>query len=169
MCSSDYHPSFPARFRRSETVKVKTFPLFKNLNKTPLFRRGHTATTARPFLTPQHAESHPLKTPLYFIYPCYALLTAIQFHLLNAFSLNTCATALILQAQWQCDLAVKMSRQIHKAISHKPHAQSTSLFSLDSHFSYITGLINSEFPVIKWLAWLNTSTLKRTGLWEDKI
>jgi len=42
---------------------------------------------------PQRAESHPFKTSLYFFYPHYALPQAIQFHLLNTFSFNTCATA----------------------------------------------------------------------------
>jgi hypothetical protein len=37
MCTPDNHPSSLARFKRSKTVKVKKFPILKNLNKTPLF------------------------------------------------------------------------------------------------------------------------------------
>ena len=61
-CSPDYYPSSPARFKRSKTVKVQKFPLFKNLNKTLVFRHGHIATTAGTFWPPQSAESHPFKT-----------------------------------------------------------------------------------------------------------
>ena len=92
MCTPDYRPSSPTRFNRSKTVKVKTFPLFKNLNKTPLFRRGHTATTARPFLTPQHAESHPFKTPLHFFVPTMPYYRPFNF---------TCALHFLLtHVQW---------------------------------------------------------------------
>ena len=66
----------------------------------------------------------------------------------------------------QCIIA-QTSRPVH-LITAKNHAHSTSLFSRDSNFPFITGLKNSDLPVIKWLAWLNTSTLKRTCLCEDK-
>jgi hypothetical protein len=36
MCTPDYHPSSYARFKRSKTIKVKKFPLFKNRTK-PLY------------------------------------------------------------------------------------------------------------------------------------
>jgi len=69
MCAPDYHPSSTARFKRSKTVKVKKFPLFKNLNKTPLFRRGHTVTTARPFRSPRNAQRLTLsKHPFIFLF-----------------------------------------------------------------------------------------------------
>ena len=45
MCAPDYHRSSLARFKRSKTVKVKKFSLFKKLNKTPLIRHGYTVTT----------------------------------------------------------------------------------------------------------------------------
>jgi hypothetical protein len=106
-CSPDCYPSFLARFKRSKTVKVKKFPLFKNLNKTLLFRHGHTVKTARLFCHPlQCAESHPFKTSQIFFstmpyYRPFALLPAIQlpaiqFHLPNTFSFNPCATAISL-------------------------------------------------------------------------
>jgi len=69
MCTPDYHPSSPARFKRSKTVKVKKFPLIKNLNKTPLFRRGHTVTTARPFWPPATRSLTLSKHPFIFCIP----------------------------------------------------------------------------------------------------
>ena len=93
MCTPDYHPSSPARFKRSNTVKVKKFPLFKNFNKTPLIRHGHTVTIARPFLPPATRSFTLSKHPFIFcLY--YALPPVIQFHLLFTFSPNTCATAI---------------------------------------------------------------------------
>ena len=49
LCTSDNHPSSLARFKRSKSVNVKKFPLFKKLNITPLFGHGRIVTTVRPF------------------------------------------------------------------------------------------------------------------------
>jgi len=74
MCTPDYHPDYPARFKRSKTVKVKKYTLFKNLNRTPLFRRGHTTTTARPFWPPATHRVAPFQNIHLFFYPNYAFL-----------------------------------------------------------------------------------------------
>ena len=87
-----WHPSSPARFKRSKTVKVRKFPLFKNLNKTPLFRRGYTATTARAFWHPGPRRVSPFQNipsfifipnmpyhrPFNFTCPLHPLLTHVQ-------------------------------------------------------------------------------------------
>ena len=95
MCTPDNHPSSLIRFTRSKTVKVKKFPLFKKLNKTPLFWRGHTVTTATPFWPPATHRVSPFQNIPLFFYLCYALPPVIQFHLLYTFSFNTCAMVII--------------------------------------------------------------------------
>jgi len=86
MCTPDYHPSSPARFKSSKTVKVKKFPLLKDVNKPPLFRRGHSATTARVFWPPATRRTSPFQNiplfnpyqPFNFTCPIHFLLTHVQ-------------------------------------------------------------------------------------------
>ena len=79
------------------TVKHKSglkMSKFSNFHKTLLFRRGHTSTTARPFWPPATRRVSPFQNiPLCF-YLYHALPPAIQCHLPNTYSLNTCATAI---------------------------------------------------------------------------
>jgi len=65
------------------------------LDKPPLFRRGHTATAARPFWPPATRRVSPFQNIPLFLYPYYASPLAIQFHLLSTLSLNTRATAVV--------------------------------------------------------------------------
>jgi len=94
MCTPVYRPSSPTRFNRSKTVKVKKFPLFKIWTKPLYFNMNILRQLLDPSGPPQRAQSRPFKTSLYFFYPYYALPPAIQFHLPNTFSLNTCATVI---------------------------------------------------------------------------
>jgi len=94
MCTPDYHPSSPTRFKRSKAVKVKKFPLFKNWTKPLYFDVDILRQLLDPSDPLQNTESQPFKTFFFFLNPYYALPPAIQFHLANTFSLNTCATVI---------------------------------------------------------------------------
>jgi len=80
----------PPRFKRSKTVKVTKFPLFKNLKKKLLY---FDIDLLRQLLDPSGPPQCAVST-FQNIPPHYVLQPAIQFHLLNTFSLHTCATAI---------------------------------------------------------------------------
>ena len=95
MCTPDYHPSSPARFKRSKTVKVKKFPLFKIWTKSLYFDVDVLWQLLDPSGPPQRAESHPFKTSPYFFF-----ISTVPYHQPFNFTcpiyslFNTCATVI---------------------------------------------------------------------------
>ena len=124
MCTPDYHPSSPARFKSSKTVKVKKFPLLKDVNKPPLFRRGHSATTARVFWPPATRRTSPFRNiPLFNPYQPFNFTSPIHFLLTHVQRLYLHVCLFILKSAWnnpahtgRIFMRVDILRKIRKSV-----------------------------------------------------
>ena len=62
MSTPDNHPSSLARFKRSKTVKVQKFPLFKRTEQNPFISSWAYCDNCQNLLAPDNAQSHAFKT-----------------------------------------------------------------------------------------------------------